>query len=495
MPLRPLVDALRSPSRAGARLADVVQALPEVVGHDRPVAVVGLTGGRTARCAAEHGLPRADGWQVAIEALPGIATLRDRRTWVRNAEQTGSAEHGSVHGWPEGWPEPVAGVPLSPDGTLGGVLYAFGDPDVGPSERAVLEACGGYLTLALERDHRERDLTRSDRHLAQILTITAEIGRQHDFEAIAQHIVDGLTTATDFRVATITLREDDTCRRLAAAGIADPRVGLTTPYASWADLLQGRWRRGLISYLIPPEAEALWSEVPDIPPSDDPDAWTADHALVLTLLDPDDEIVGFLSVDQPRSGRLPDGRTIEGLELFARQVQVALVNARLYAELRLAAERDSLTGLPNRRALWTDLEDLLAAVAPGAPLSLAVVDVDDFKLVNDAHGHAVGDRTLQHVADRLARACRETDRVYRIGGEEFVVVLPETTASAAGIVLERATAAMRERRAGVPTVTLSCGVADVHVAGGSPDGLFAAADAALYRAKRAGKDAVAIAEG
>lgn len=487
----------------------------------------------------------------------------------------------------------------------------------------------------------------------------AHIATRLEFETVAQHIVDAVTEVTDFKVATITVREGDRCRRLATAGLSDGRIGMTTPFEHWSVLLNEDWRKGSNSYLVPPEAPARWADVPDLAPSDDPDAWTADHGMVLPLRDYEDEIIGFIAVDEPRSGLLPDEPTIERLEAFAREAQAAFVNAHLYAvarrqadtmtqlfdiaktmastadldevvprilqamanrfdamemivgrvvgdeiemrlaghttgggivtrhvhlsgpakalgeqlrrdgtvlindlsdepalqawltpgtqallitghvdedertvtlsvssdrtaafdaqdeaflrgllditmvamrnadlyeEVRSAAERDALTGLRNRRMFWTTVESMLAGASDEHPVSLVVVDIDDFKALNDAHGHDAGDRALLHVAMRLEAGVRETDAVFRIGGEEFVLVMPGTDTDGAMIALDRIRGGIGRSRLDLPDVSISAGLAVATSSTITGDDLFAAADAALYRAKRAGKNRVELAE-
>jgi diguanylate cyclase (GGDEF)-like protein len=439
-------------------------------------------------CVGHHGLPDPPGWACDVGELPGTVTLSAGRTWLGSGGPAAAEPT-----WPAPWPQPVAGVPILSSGHLSGAIYLAGHTAPSAEERALLESVALVLALMTERNWARLDLQRSDQQISQILAITADIGRQLDFTMLAQRIVDGLTEVTDFQIATITLRDGETCRRLAASGLAEPRSGLTTRFAQWRELLQPDWRRGTISYLVPPEADAAWSDVPDIAWSDQPDAWTADHALILPLTDASEEFVGFLSVDRPRSGRLPSDRVVEGLELFARQVQVAFVNAHLYTELRQVAERDPLTGLRNRRTFWEELAPLLEEVSYDAPVAMAVLDVDDFKTVNDALGHAVGDTVLRHVADRLVRSCRQTDGVYRIGGEEFVLLLPGTPLDLAAAVVERARSSVRDSRADLPTVTLSAGVAAAPLHADSAEALFAVADAALLLAKRTGKDLTEVA--
>jgi len=170
-----------------------------------------------------------------------------------------------------------------------------------------------------------------------------------------------------------------------------------------------------------------------------------------------------------------------------------------HAELRRANEiltqlsvTDGLTGLHNHRAFQDRLaRDTRRSQRTGEPLSLLLLDVDDFKALNDRHGHAIGDRVLAAVATALNGAIRETDFVARYGGEEFAILAPVPLSGAVTLAenLRRAIAAAAvESGDGEPiTVTVSAGIARL---ARSADALFAAADRALYRAKQSGKDCV-----
>jgi len=163
------------------------------------------------------------------------------------------------------------------------------------------------------------------------------------------------------------------------------------------------------------------------------------------------------------------------------------------AEYAAAAERDALTGLGNRRHLERRCAELLPALAQdGSALSLALLDVDHFKLVNDTHGHAAGDQVLVQLAQLLRENMRTGDVLARHGGEEFVIVLPGMPLPRAAEVCER----LRERVAGHPWalaggVTISIGLVaspplELHT-------LLQRADEAMYRAKRAGRNSVVVA--
>lgn len=182
-----------------------------------------------------------------------------------------------------------------------------------------------------------------------------------------------------------------------------------------------------------------------------------------------------------------DGR--ERLQHFADLVGLAVSNARARTRLEERSALDPLTGLANHRTFFDRLEDEASrAVRGGRPLALAVMDLDHFKAVNDRHGHLMGDSVLVTAARRMSAVTRGADLLGRIGGEEFAWLMPETGLDAALVAAERARAAMAATPfTGVGAVTLSAGVAALED-GAPPRHLFASADAALYRAKAAGRD-------
>jgi diguanylate cyclase (GGDEF)-like protein/PAS domain S-box-containing protein len=165
------------------------------------------------------------------------------------------------------------------------------------------------------------------------------------------------------------------------------------------------------------------------------------------------------------------------------------------SQLEHLATTDGLTGLLNRREFEQRMDtEFSRALRKRRALSMIVMDVDDFKQRNDELGHAAGDEALRHVGQVLGKLIRVTDSAARIGGEECAVILPETTANQAAVFGRRIQAALGAGGAGFPRITLSLGVASVDTHWTTWESLFKRADSAMYEAKRAGKNQIAIAE-
>jgi diguanylate cyclase (GGDEF)-like protein len=179
------------------------------------------------------------------------------------------------------------------------------------------------------------------------------------------------------------------------------------------------------------------------------------------------------------------------LMLLAFLLTRPLLRALRWTEARASEARvDALTGIANRRALEESLAaEISRAQRFGHPLAVVLLDLDHFKRTNDAHGHAAGDLLLRAVARILSSAARQGDTVARLGGEELVVVLPETDPAGARRLAERLRVAIEACRVGEMRITASFGVA-ARVDGDRVDSLLAAADAALYTAKENGRNRV-----
>ena len=190
-------------------------------------------------------------------------------------------------------------------------------------------------------------------------------------------------------------------------------------------------------------------------------------------------------------------KPFDAFELRAR-VRAALRTNQLQDLLRQHALIDPLTELPNRRALDKRLrQEWARLLRHGGHLALIMADLDRFKKINDTFGHPAGDEALRQVAHLLAGGCRESDMPVRYGGEEFVVVAPETTAQAAADFADRLRMSICSQPLQVHGKALSI-TASFGVAGNEglkvPEELVQAADEALYRAKSAGRNCVKTAE-
>jgi diguanylate cyclase (GGDEF)-like protein len=167
--------------------------------------------------------------------------------------------------------------------------------------------------------------------------------------------------------------------------------------------------------------------------------------------------------------------------------------------LEALSETDALTGIANRRALRRRLEaEFRRSTRYGTPVSLLVVDIDGLKRFNDTHGHAAGDRTIRAVADAITRGLRGSDLAARWGGDEFAVVVPNTSAKAAHSSAERLVARVASQRdphlRSQPTVSIGVATYDPAEARyADVEELVRAADGALYRAKASGRNRVDVA--
>ena len=188
--------------------------------------------------------------------------------------------------------------------------------------------------------------------------------------------------------------------------------------------------------------------------------------------------------------RIPTS-TVQSLAQASMHTALALRNARLLDEIERLATRDSLTGLANRRLFDESLRrEAARSQRLGSPLSLLVLDVDHFKQVNDSYGHQTGDDVLCEVADALVTNTKNFDVAARYGGDEFVVLLPGCSREDAIGVAQRVRNEIA-RRVGEAPVTISGGIATMPDNAADAERLMAAADAALYEAKRTGRDRVA----
>jgi diguanylate cyclase (GGDEF)-like protein len=217
--------------------------------------------------------------------------------------------------------------------------------------------------------------------------------------------------------------------------------------------------------------------------SDDPEAFVCVPLLV------EERVVGALNVYRNGADVAFSDDEVQLVERFATMAALAYDSARQRETLREQVKTDGLTGLLNHRACQERLRDeLAAALLTDGTVGVVIIDLDHFKVINDAHGHAEGDRVLAVVAKRLRTVVRDSDVVGRLGGEEFVLILPGVDADGAEDAAERARAALAELTVRGRPLASSAGVAIGPADGADAAALLESGDAALYWAKRSGRD-------
>jgi diguanylate cyclase (GGDEF)-like protein/excisionase family DNA binding protein len=210
-----------------------------------------------------------------------------------------------------------------------------------------------------------------------------------------------------------------------------------------------------------------------------------------------DGAIGVLTLERLGEGRVFTDDEFELVQLFAAQASIALQNAEVHLEVQRHAQTDVLTGLLNHGEFGRQLQTMISA---GETFSLVMLDLDRFKPVNDGMGHQAGDLLLRQVADAIVAASRDSDAVFRYGGDEFAVLLPRTDADHVGPVAERMRAAIKHVVATGTTwsdrarsLEASAGTASYPDDGARAEEVLLAADRALFVAKRSGGGRVASA--
>jgi diguanylate cyclase (GGDEF)-like protein len=350
-------------------------------------------------------------------------------------------------------------------------------------EAELLPQIAAQAAVALRQSRLHRTTREQATHNARLVELTTTMTTTFEFEDIFRGIVDAVRSRMDgHSVAVLRIRGRD---MHVLGTITDDRLRCPSPpqQVTVSDRLREAlrmvWKHGTLNIddvrmypalmeLARPETRAVMLAAP---------LERSESSVLLTV-----------STTRPDAYSREHERFVADL---VRITRLAVRNADLFVEVSDAAQRDPLTGLFNRRVFWEHLQGRLAQL-DARTLALAVVDADDFKRVNDRLGHAVGDAALQHIAGRLRRSVRQADEVYRIGGEEFTVVMPDASEHDAHGVMSRTLVAVRKSRQDLPPLSVSVGVAVAPHDGRTADALFREADRTLLRAKHAGKNRIVL---
>jgi diguanylate cyclase (GGDEF)-like protein len=329
--------------------------------------------------------------------------------------------------------------------------------------RLKMDALSNDLSEALDRAERESRRNR----------LFGELGGSIDLPELLDRVLDAALEIDGFDAAMISVEGTGVAPVIVTRSLS-PDEAAKPPTSGVAGALPGTIT---VTYRYGRDREQT-------------DAQRIGGGVFIPLIGRDLAPIGTLSLFWRAPDYEPTHEQIALAEGLAESSIPAIENARRYGEARKQAETDALTGLYNQRFFHETLRrEVLRAQRYERNFALLVFDVDDFKGINDKIGHLAGDRVLAQAADRLREAVRSVDIACRIGGDEFAVLLPESTALDADQLYRRLQSSMRGTALGPDEdrLRISGGIAELQH-GDTAAGLFERADAALYRAKNQGKD-------
>ncbi|HEY7604562.1 MAG TPA: diguanylate cyclase [Gaiellaceae bacterium] len=385
------------------------------------------------------------------------------------------------------------------DGHLLGV-FNIAQPNSGrrPSddELHLLATVVRHAARAVQRAQEMAVSAAHRRALERLLEVSSKLTETAAGTAVLEAVATGIAEALGFERVVVQLHDPQTgaLSPAAAAGfeLDDAQLRLPFGLAELHSLFDARFEREGC-FLVPAEdAEAHLPALRDVHRSRrngrGPRAW-AGHRLVVPLVDRRGSCLGAIVVDDPVDRLLPTTETLQALRLFANQATVALESVAQYEAQRYLAEHDALTRLRNRHSFMAELDACLRrSELANERVALVYCDLDGFKQLNDARGHAVGDEVLARFGSVLAGSVREGDAAFRIGGDEFALVLRGCGEEEARRVVERALSAWQAERATDPdaaAVEASFGIAlTLTGAQAEVEHLLRRADEAMYEAKR-----------
>jgi diguanylate cyclase (GGDEF)-like protein len=386
-------------------------------------------------------------------------------------------------------PEDALFLPMRhTDGHLLGVL-SVDEPASGrratDEQLDVLVSLADHAAIAVQSAQERAEAERHRVALEQLLAVSSELISEAGPDAILEAVCEAVRDALGFHNVLASLVD-------AGAGVLEARaaVGWSVDEVHAAPILY-RDVKALLDpafeiegcFLLPAEEaqqrlgrRALY--VSELNGSG-PRAWSH-HWLLVPLYAENGDVVGILWADEPDDRLLPSAERLQALRVFANQATAAVLASQYVSELRFLADHDPLTRLLNRRAFVERLDgEVSRAVRYDRTFGLVLCDLDGFKELNDRYGHLSGDDALQRFGQILQEALRKGDEAFRIGGDEFAVLLAEATEDDARAVVGRVNEHLEDVRA-------SFGVASCPEHAQDPQTLFRLADDALYEAKRDG---------
>ena len=398
---------------------------------------------------------------------------------VLNGE-TGTAQEGAAGA--------LMGLPLIADGqTMGAAVLFFNGPRrISDEEMLVARQAARQTALALLKIHLTEEARERAVELLTLQQAGLTVASKLDLEESVDNILDQLNTVIPHDSASVQLLEEDELVIIGGRGWEDPDavVGMRFP-------VPGDNPNSVVIETREPhiisDTRQAYQPFHDAPHSHIR-SWLGVPLMVR------DEIIGMLAVDSTKNNYFQEDHA-RLVAAFAHQVAVAIENARLYEEVKFLAKTDELTGVNNRRRIMElGQREYKRSIRYGYPLSVIMLDIDNFKEINDTCGHTVGDKVIQQLARGCLKNMRELDLVGRYGGDEFVLLLPDTELKDAVGVAERLRACVERSphplEKGELPFTISMGAAELIRDCESLEALLDLADEAMYQAKERGGNQV-----
>ena len=368
----------------------------------------------------------------------------------------------------------------------------------------------------LRREMREKtiQLESNAATMTTILEVSNSLIGQFDVDAALTRIAHAIRKALGFEVVVFAVydaRRDEFVRR-AHAGLDDVWEEVRKKHVTSEEIAAffNHEFRVSNSYFVSHTALRQTEHNFFVHPEDaddgflKPDEWHQNDMLLVPLNSPGEhgeQMIGYLSVRDPHDRRVPSIEKVKTLEVFATQAVTALQSARQYEEIKRLTFIDALTPAYNHRFFQEALtKELHRHARTRHEMALAMLDIDNFKKINDTFGHPVGDEILKGLVEELMVNARDSDVVARYGGEEFAIIFPDTPAHSARDAANRLRELVEAREFPLPQlnrtlhITVSIGVALFPRDGATTADIISRADAALYYAKKSGKNQVAMAD-